>query len=392
MFLTTFLVLYGGLHLYAFLKAKTALQIGFGITWLLVVLMVMMIFSPLIVRVLERHGFERIPQVLSWVAYMWMGLLFLFVSVSLTIDLYHLLLHLAEMILRGDFSGITFSSRSAFLTGFSLSILIAFYGLFEAFDIRTEHFAIRSPKIPEAVGRIRIVQISDVHLGLIVRQKRLQRILDAVRVAEPDILVSTGDLVDGQMDNMSMLAGMLQGIRTRYGKYAVTGNHEYYAGLGRSLDFTKRAGFTLLSDEGLTIAGVINIVGVNDPAGKNFGRAEPVSEKELLSRFPPGLFTLFLKHRPLVNPVAVDLFDLQLSGHTHKGQIFPFTMVIKLLYPTDAGMVRFPEGFFMYVSRGSGTWGPPMRFLSPPEVTVIDLIHEYQNNPVLEETDKIPEG
>lgn len=376
MFLTTFLTLYGGLHLYAFLKAKAALHLGAGVTRLLIISMVIMTFSPLIVRNLERQGFERIPQGLSWAAYMWMGILFLFVSICLAIDLYHLLLYLAKIILKGDFSRIALSPRSVFFTGFFLSSLITFYGLFEAVDIRTEHLEIRSPKIPEAVGRIRIVQISDVHLGLMVREKRLDRILEAVKAAAPDILVSTGDLVDGQMDNMSVLAGMLRAIRTRYGKYAVTGNHEFYAGLERSLDFTKKAGFTLLRDEGLTVAGIINIVGVDDPAGKPPDLTESVSKKELLSRFPVELFTLFLRHRPLVNPDAKGHFDLQLSGHTHKGQIFPFTLVIKLLYPADAGLVRFREGASLYVSRGSGTWGPPMRFLSPPEVTVIDLIHE----------------
>lgn len=225
---------------------------------------------------------------------------FFFVSICFMIDLYRLLLPPAEMILNSDLSRIALSHRSVFFMGFFLSILITSYGLFEAVHIRTEHFEIRSQKIPETVGSVRIVQISDVHLGLMVREKRLNRILSAVRAAEPDIFVSTGDLVDGQMDNMSALAGMLREIRTRYGKYAVTGNHEFYAGLERSLDFTKKAGFTLLRDEGLTIAGLINIAGVDDPAGKRPELDGSVSEKELLSRFPRELFTLVLKHRPLV--------------------------------------------------------------------------------------------
>ncbi len=391
MFLATFLTLYGGLHLYSFLKARAAFQLGAGVTKLLILFMVIMTFSPLVVRVLERHGFERIPEVLSWVAYMWMGILFFFVSICFMIDLYRLLLPPAEMILNRDLSRIALSHRSVFFMGFFLSILITSYGLFEAVHIRTEHFEIRSQKIPETVGSVRIVQISDVHLGLMVREKRLNRILSAVRAAEPDIFVSTGDLVDGQMDNLSALAGMLREIRTRYGKYAVTGNHEFYAGLERSLDFTKKAGFTLLRDEGLTIAGLINIAGVDDPAGKRPELDGSVSEKELLSRFPRELFTLVLKHRPLVDPKVRGHFDLQLSGHTHKGQIFPFTLVIKLLYHADAGLVRFREGSFLYISRGSGTWGPPMRFLSPPEVTVIDLIHESRSHSVSKEAARIPE-
>jgi predicted MPP superfamily phosphohydrolase len=99
-----------------------------------------------------------------------------------------------------------------------------------------------------------------------------------------------------------------------------------------------------------------------------------VSETELLSKLPREKFTILLKHRPLVDREALGLFDLQLSGHTHKGQIFPFNLVTMLYYPTHAGFLRLEGDASLYISRGSGTWGPPIRFLSPPEVTIIDLL------------------
>jgi hypothetical protein len=142
------------------------------------------------------------------------------------------------------------------------------------------------------------------------------------------IFVSTGDLVDGQMDNLSALAGILREIRTRYGKYAGTGNHEFYAGLERSLDFTKKAGFTLLRDEGLTIAGLINIAGVDDPAGKRPELDGSVSEKELLSRFPRELFTLVLTR--VVDPKVRGHFDLRFRNYAPRSD-FSFYVVIKLL-------------------------------------------------------------
>jgi len=104
-----------------------------------------------------------------------------------------------------------------------------------------------------------------------------------------------------------------------------------------------------------------------------------VSEKELLSRFSREKFTLLLKHRPLVDEDAIGLFDLQLSGHAHKGQIFPFSIITKLIYPNHAGLLKLEKNSRLYVSRGSGTWGPPIRFLSPPEVTLIELVHEDKN-------------
>ena len=140
------------------------------------------------------------------------------------------------------------------------------------------------------------------------------------------------------------------------------------------MDFTEKAGFTILRGEGLTIAGLFNIAGVDDPAGKNYGLFREVEEKELLSGLPTGKFTLFLKHRPFLDRNAIGLFDLQLSGHTHKGQIFPLGLITRLFYPADSGYLALQNNSHLYVSRGSGTWGPPIRFLSPPEVTVIEIL------------------
>jgi predicted MPP superfamily phosphohydrolase len=233
---------------------------------------------------------------------------------------------------------------------------------------------IRSHKVPAAYSPLKIVQISDVHLGLIVREGRLKRILKKVAAENPDVVVSTGDLVDGQVCELNGLAGLLNEIRPRYGKFAVTGNHEFYAGFDNAKCFTENAGFTLLRGESTSAAG-ITIAGVDDPAGRFYG-LKNISETELLSPLPRNKFVLLLKHRPLVDKKAVGLFDLQLSGHIHKGQIFPFTLLTALYYPLTSGRLDLPDKSVMYVSRGSGTWGPPVRFLAPPEVTAIELIRE----------------
>jgi uncharacterized protein len=118
----------------------------------------------------------------------------------------------------------------------------------------------------------------------------------------------------------------------------------------------------------------MSIAGLDDPAGRGNAGWKEVPERELLSQIPKSHFALLLKHRPYLDESSRGLFDLQLSGHTHKGQIFPFTLVIKLLYPKDGGRLDLSGGSTLYVSRGTGTWGPPIRFLVPPEVTVIDLV------------------
>ena len=373
-FFIVFFGLYGLLHLYGFTKLKRALEPGPWQLAGLTVFMITMVLAPLLVRLLERNAWPTLARLLAHIGYVWMGLLFLFVSGALVLDVYHVLMLLLQGAVRVDLSHLVPSPRLSFFAPLILALTVGIFGFFEALNIRTERIAIQTAKLPRDIGRVRIVQISDVHLGLIVRQGRLAKILECVDAAHPDLLVSTGDLVDGQLNELAGLAEQIRQVRTPLGKYAVTGNHEYYAGIGTALQFTQDAGFTVLRGRGLTVPGVLNLAGVDDPAGNRFGTGPMISEKSLLTDLPRSIFTVLLKHRPLIDEESIGHFDLQLSGHTHKGQIFPFTVLIDLMYPKSAGLMQFGTGSRLYVSRGSGTWGPPFRFLSTPEVTVIDLI------------------
>jgi len=185
----------------------------------------------------------------------------------------------------------------------------------------------------------------------------------------------TGDVVDAQINHLTGLADMLHEVKAKYGKYAIMGNHEYYAGPDKSIAFIKESGLTLLRDEVVT-AGPITIVGVDDRTVMQLKLGHPSPEKELLNRLPRDKFILFLKHQPRIDPNTIGLFDLQLSGHTHKGQIFPFTLLTLLSFPLNAGNYELGKGSFLHVSRGTGTWGPPIRFFAPPEVTIIELVRK----------------
>ncbi len=385
-FLTVFLSLYSGLHLYGFLSVKRALLPGPKVSAAVILFMVLMIFAPIIVRILERNDLVSPARFFAYIGYIWMGILFLFFSFAVALDAYRLILEVLQRAFNTDFSRFSLSKAQCFFIPLFFSVGITIFGFFEALNIRAERVIIRTDTITQKIGRLKIVQISDVHLGLIVGKHRLKRIIKQIKAEKPDILVSTGDLVDGQMNNLSGLAEMILEIPTKYGKYAVLGNHEFYAGLQDALKVTTDAGFRVLRGEGLNIPEVINIAGVDDPAGKRFGLEGNISEKALLSKLPRKTFTLLLKHRPWLSEAKVRLFDLQLSGHTHKGQIFPFSLIVKLFYPNFSGLVSLDNNSYLYVSRGTGTWGPPVRFLAPPEVTVIELVHEskanYQTSPL----------
>lgn len=374
LFLVVFFVIYGSLHLYAFLKAKSALSLRAKAGIPLIVFMAVMTSAPVIIRYLEGLKLEFLARFMSYTGYMWMGVLILFFSVAICIDIYRLLIYLLNLMLQTDLSALSLSAKASFFVPLIVAMSAGCYGYFEARDIQVEHLTIKTSRIPAGGKGLKIVQISDVHVGLIVREERLRRIAEKVMAESPDVVVSTGDFVDGQINSLDGLAEIFLQIKPAYGKYAITGNHEYYAGLDQALEFTRRAGFTMLRGEAVEVSGIY-IAGVDDPAGKQLGSLNGKSEKELLSGLDNNKFKILLKHRPHVSNDGAGLFDLQLSGHTHKGQIFPFSLVTKYYYPKHAGLLNLQNGSRLYVSRGSGTWGPPIRFLSPPEVTVIELVH-----------------
>jgi predicted MPP superfamily phosphohydrolase len=380
LFLITFLSIYGGMHIYAFYRLKNAFHPAPVTARWIGALMFLMTFMPLVIRMAEWSGLEDIATVLAWPGYIWMGALFLFTSALTCTDLIRLI---TWLVIRRSGSEMPecLGARLTCEVVLILSLCATIYSFFEARDIRTEHLTVSSRKLPASAARIRVVQLSDIHLGLLVREDRLKRILTQVTAARPDVLVSTGDLVDGRLnrqgtlDIQGRLPRMLAAVRAPLGTFAVTGNHEFYAGIDQALAFTSKAGFRILRNETQQVGTFLSITGVDDPAvnGRDAkGNYSP--ETALLRSADAGRFRLLLKHRPLVSRSSDGLFDLQLSGHAHNGQLFPFTLLVYLKYHITGGTATTAAGSLLHVSRGSGTWGPPLRFLAPPEVTVIDIV------------------
>jgi len=373
LFLLTFFTIYGGTHAYALYKAQAALGFGWKTSLAAIPPLAALACGPLIVYALGERGMEDASRAASWVAYTWMGLLFFFTWTNLALDGVNLLARLATVASGKGSRALVTYGRPAFLALAGLSLALGAYSLFEASRIRTEHLRIATGKLPAGTTRIRVAQISDVHLGLMVRHGKAAAIAEAIREAAPDILVSTGDLVDARINHLDGLSEIFRGIPAPLGKYAVTGNHEFFAGVGPALDFTRRAGFTVLRGEAATVGNALRIAGVDDAVADRFQPGFRRSEEEILGREPSPLFTILLKHRPFLTPAARKAADLQLSGHTHNGQIFPFQLLVRLWFPLLSGPYFTDGGAVLYTSPGTGTWGPPMRFLSPPEVTIVDI-------------------
>jgi uncharacterized protein len=380
-FLITFLTVYGGMHLYVLMRIERAFKPARHIVIALRGLIILTTCAPFLVRICERSGLDLATQALAWTGYSWMGFIFILVSALLSLDIVRLAVSRMNLV-RKDAVPRFLQPRLSCELALLLAIMASSYGFFEALSIRTEHVIIPTTKLSPSASPVRIVQLSDVHLGLIVREERLKQMLRIVDQAGPDILVSTGDLLDGRLSrregssNYRTVAAMLAAVKAPLGKFAITGNHEYYAGLDQSLEVMKSAGFRVLRNESVVLADGLVISGTDDPAWKRMGLPPPpgLDEPYLLRMLPADRFRVHLKHRPVAESQNQRLFDLQLSGHTHHGQIFPFYLVTKLLFPFRDGTTILKNGSMVRVSRGTGTWGPPIRFLAPPEITVIDVV------------------
>lgn len=362
-FLSVALAIYGCMHWYAFSKIWMAFphSHGLGLALVLVLAGTVLTFSPLLVWFLEQHSGHRAAAATAWVSYGWMGYLFLFLCVGLLLDLGHGVAALLKF-------RWPLGKATALHIVSLLALALSGYGFFQARQLQVERIDITTPKL--AAAQVTIAQISDLHLGIMMGDDLLDRIVARLQELKPDIVVATGDIVDGQGDDLDALARRFQAYTPPLGAYAVTGNHEHFAGLENSLRFLRRAGFTVLRSEAARAGGLI-LVGVDDPAAMASGQPARLDPGKALSAVTADDFVILLKHQPVIDSDTP--FDLQLSGHTHGGQIFPFGYLTRLVYRGHPGLTELADGRRLYVSRGAGTWGPPIRLFAAPEITLITL-------------------
>ena len=358
-FLSVAVLIYGSMHLYAFGKVWMALPHSFGLGLALTLGGIILTCSPLLVWYLEKHSWHSASVATAGVSYTWMGFLFLFFCIGLVFDLGHVLA--AFLKLNWPLS----DAATLRITGL-LALAALGYGLVEARHITIEEVTINTPKL--ASGRVTLAQLSDLHLGMMQGEALLERVIARLRELKPDIVVATGDIVDGQGDDLDALARQFKTYAPTQGKFAVIGNHETYAGLANSIRFLRNAGFTVLRGESAQ-AGGITLVGVDDPSAAISG--QPSGAGKPLASAAAQDFIVLLKHQPVVDDSPP--FDLQLSGHIHGGQIFPFVYLTQLIYGVHTGLTALAGGRQLYVSRGTGTWGPPLRLFAPPEITLITI-------------------
>jgi predicted MPP superfamily phosphohydrolase len=362
-FLLTYAAVYLGLHAHVLLHVHRAVGLRPLSMALAIFGCLCAVVAPVVAWRPDRRRREVLAKTVGIAAFAWMGFLLLVFTVLVGLDL--LRLGAWGLSFAGLRAPVAWLAQPGAVVGcVGIAGAAAVYGWFEARDLRVERVQIATERLPPELPALRIVHISDVHVGFMNGVQRMRPLVERIRELQPDLVVSTGDFVDSQTGLRSEVRRFLAELRAPLGKFAVLGNHELYMGLP-AVEFLKGAGFRVLRNEGVSVAGNVWIAGVDDPASDL--QEEPLPP-------PAGAYRILLKHRPTVsdNPVP---FDLQLSGHTHGGQIFPFGLVVSRFYPLRDGLTGHGDRY-VYKSRGSGSWGPPFRLLAPPEITLFELVRK----------------
>jgi predicted MPP superfamily phosphohydrolase len=231
--------------------------------------------------------------------------------------------------------------------------------------------------LPPALSGFTIAQISDIHVGPTIKRPYLEAIVESVNGLGADMVAITGDLVDGSVAELTDHVAPLATLNSREGTFFVTGNHEYYSGAAAWVRELRRLGLTVLMNEHVVVRrgdAAIVVAGVTDHGAGHFDRDSASDPGAALAGAPPAALRLLLAHQPRSAEAAEAAgFDLQLSGHTHGGQFWPWNLFVRLQQPFTAGLKRW-RTMWVYTSRGTGYWGPPKRFGAPSEITLIRLV------------------
>ncbi|MGW2467968.1 metallophosphoesterase [Streptomyces bauhiniae] len=235
---------------------------------------------------------------------------------------------------------------------------------------RVKRLTVPLAKLPRAAHGFRIAVVSDIHLGPVLGRNFAQTVVDTINSTQPDMIAVVGDLVDGSVKNLGPAAAPLAGLESRLGTYFVTGNHEYFSGAAQWLDEVRTLGMRPLENARtelpyFDLAGVNDLQGESEGHGPDFARA--LGDRDL------SRACVLMAHQPVqIHEAVHHSVDLQLSGHTHGGQLWPGNLIAKAANPTVAGLDRYGDTQ-LYVSRGAGAWGPPTRVWAPSDITVIEL-------------------
>jgi predicted MPP superfamily phosphohydrolase len=388
-FLLVSLAVLGGMH--AYLWVRLVRDPGLADPWrrLATVLLVLLALSVPVGMFAVRLGTGWVARLLPVLAFTWLGAAFLLVCAVGALDVARVAAQGLTIVL--DWMRTTPDApdpgRRAFMARAVAGGAVLAAGGATALSFRTAtgpaeitEVPVRLARLPKALSGLTIAQITDLHVGPTIREREVRRVVEQTNALRPDVIAITGDLVDGSVRELGPAVAHLASLRARHGVFFVTGNHEYYSGVGEWVRELGRMGIRVLRNERVAIGdggASLDLAGVDDWSAGRLGGGHGARLESALAGRDPERSLVLLAHQPRGVPEAIAAgVELQVSGHTHGGQIFPFNFLVAAAYPYLKGLYAHEEAGrrgHVYVSRGTGYWGPPMRLGSPPEIAKIVL-------------------
>lgn len=317
---------------------------------------------------------EGLSYIFSLIGYTYMG-----------VFIYSLMIFLSVNILRFTSKKIKLSNsireilKKIYFKGISVFLIVFIivgFGVWNAQDKVVTSYEINVDKKAGEIKSLNVVMISDVHMGITIKEKGVDKMVDSINKLNPDIVLFCGDIFDENTSTKlkEYSREAFKNIKSKYGVYDITGNHEYGAGdLSKTISYFEGAGIKFLQDEQVKVADSFYIVGRNDPSNKRVTGEDVKPLKEIMKDVDKTLPVIVLNHRPeQLEEAENEKVDLQLSGHTHKGQLFPGNLITSYLNEKDYGYLKKGD-FNLIVSSGYGTWGPPIRIGSKSEIVNIKI-------------------
>jgi len=375
LFFSVVLALHTTINSYIFLKGWDVLPQNTALRTLYSIGFAILALSFIVGRLAERRKITRLSTALVWIGSFWLAAMAYFFLILVSLDV----IRLTDAIVPWFPS---FLSIDPLLTKQIVGLLVVgvvsgalILGHLNAIRPRIRTLNLRVDKNHSSMKELNIVAVSDIHLGTIIGKKRLESIVAQINGLNPDLVLLPGDVFDEDIGPVikENLGETLRTIRSKYGVYAVTGNHEYIGGEKAACQYLEDHGITVLRDRWITINGSVVVVGREDISIRQFSGKQRKSLEEVMAGVDKQYPVILLDHQPFrLNEAERNGVDLQLSGHTHHGQLWPFNYISQKVFEVSWGYKQKGNTHF-YVSCGVGTWGPPVRIGNHPEIMNVRL-------------------
>ncbi len=366
-------LVYGAVNYYVFSRGLTALD-GTNFqsiySWLYWIITSLFIIG----QILERGNPGIFSRVISFIGSYWLAIFLYLLLTVVAIDLIRVIQHFTHFIPASMLEGILHPQK-LFVYSASLALIISLVGFYNAKHPRIKEIDLTIPKRASELKNLKLVVATDVHLGVLLQVRTAKRLARDINAQNPDLVIFGGDLVDHNPVPVieNNLGKYLEAIKAPMGIFAVAGNHEYIGHVEKSVNYFDKHQIEYIRDTVKIIENKIQLIGRNDREGKNYTGETRKSLESLIKESDSNLPSILIDHQPVeYNKVSKNNIDLMLSGHTHRGQLWPFGYITRMVYENDFGLMKKANTTF-YTSNGYGTWGPPVRIGNIPELVVFNI-------------------